>query len=247
MGNCMIWIIAALMQTAVPTEHVAAYSRLDTVAGYAGSAAYCGTLGYTLTDDFTSVLAGRALAETKAAGVSEETATIWLREALQRASKIRNAEMAAYSTSLSDEAEIATTVRAMYSDLQAKCAVVAADPISIGILTAGTPAELQSAKTAMEDSLLADVGAASWQTPTIWARGELLMGLGVCKNIQPREEHERLLAAHLPPSSDTTSAGRWLSAQYVEGIRSSADMGLDATQCRRLVLGRVAALNSATR
>lgn len=243
----MIWIIAVLIQIAVPTEHVGAYSRLDTVAGYVGSAAYCGTLGYTLTDDFTSVLAGRALAETKAAGVSEETATIWVREALQRVSKSRNAEMAAYGTSLDNEAEITTTVRAMYSSLQAKCAVVAADPISIGILTAGTPDELQAAKTAMEDSLLADVGTASWQTPTIWARGELLMGLGVCKNIQPRAEHERLLAEHLPPSFDTTSAGRWLAGQYVEGIRSSADMGLDAAQCRRLVSSRIAELNAAVR
>ncbi len=237
----MIWIIA------VPPEHVAAYSRLDTVAGYAGSAAYCGNLGYTLADDFSSVLAGRALAETKAEGVSEETATIWVREALRRASKTRDAEMAAYSSNLNNEAEIAATVRTMYSSLQDKCASVAADPISVGILTAGTPEELLSAKTSMEDTLLADVGAASWQTPAIWARGELLMGLGVCKNTMPRDEHDRLLAEHQPKPSDTSTEGRWMGGQYVEGIRSSADMGLDATQCRRLVSGRIAALNTATR
>lgn len=243
----MIWILAAFIQATVLPEHAAAYSRIDTLAAYAGDAALCSKLGYAVSDDFTPVLAERSLAEMQAEGVSEETATVWVNEALQRTLKARKAEMDSYTSSLDDEAEIASSVRAMYASLQAKCATIAADPISFGIITAGTPDELLTAKTAMEDQLLADVGAASWQTPAIWARGELLIGLGVCKNVMPRSEHDSLLAEHLPASSDRTSAGRWVSAQYLAGLRSFADMDLDATQCRRLISGRISDLNSAAR
>lgn len=242
----MIWIIAALMQTAVPPEHVAAYSRMDTVSSYPASAGSCRMLGYTASDNFPYVLAERAIAEAKQAGVSEATANAWASEGVRRHGAsfqrdLRNAQ------SGSTETEIAASVKAVFDTLSSKCATVAADPISRGIFTAGSPEAMREARSAVEDPLLAGVGAASWQTPAIWARGELLMGLGVCKNTMPREEHDSLLAEHLPASSDASTSGRWIAGQYVEGIRSSADMGLDATQCRRLMTSRIAAYNAAAR
>ncbi len=202
-------------------------------------------LGYTASDNFPYVLAERAIAEAKLSGVDEETAGSWASEGVKRhvASFRRDLREA---QSGNTEAEIAASVRAVFDILSSKCETVAADPISRGIFSAGTPEAMREARAALEDPLLAGVGAASWQTPAIWARGELLMGLGVCKNRLSREDHDHLLAEHLPASSDTSPAGRWMAGQYVEGIRSSADMDLDATQCGRLLSGRIGALNDAS-
>jgi len=242
----MIWILAALLQASVPPEHVAAFSRIDTVSSYPSSASSCNMLGYTVSDNFPDVLAERVIAEAKEAGVSEATASSWASEGIRRhgASFERDLRTA---QSLSTETEIAASVKAVFDMLSSKCETVAADPISRGILTAGTPEAMREARAEVEDPLLAGVGAASWQTPAIWARGELLVGLGVCKNRLPSEQHDQLLAEHLPASSDTSPAGSWMAGQYVEGIRSSANMVLDATQCRRLITTRIAAYNAATR
>lgn len=236
----MIYTALAVLavQASVLPQHIQAYARLDTVSSYAVASAACEPLGYQVSDDFADVLQKRAVAEAEAAGAPTTVVNGWVEESVRRAASLFQQDLDRTLATVKAGSDPGSAVNRMYDAQAEGCARIAADPISFGILTAGAPDEMRAARIKVADELLAGYGKASWQTPVVWARGELLMALGICKARMPAAQHDQLLAEHLPASQAQDVASRWIAGQYLEGLRSATDLGLDVTQCGRLMRSR---------
>lgn len=241
----MIGLLAAFAVQAVAVEpsQVAAYSRVDTVSEYVVAGAACPRLGYTVSGDFAEVLSRRVVAEAAEAGIDKPTVDRWSGEVVRRQTTLFRQGMDRDLEALEDGGEPQRILNAMFDRHEALCAKAAADPITLGIIIAGPPEARAAARQAASDELLMGYGKASWQTEKIFATGELLLAVGVCKSQIPAARHDQLLVQHMPASDAVDPASRWLSSQYVEGLQSAPDLALDEAQCGRLLRTRVSAVS----
>lgn len=240
-------IVSALLlqsPTSVPPSQVAAYARIDQVSGYAVTAAACPRLGHTVSPDFPRVLQERATAEATSAGVPSETVAAWIVEAIRRQGPLFRQDMQRTVEAVEQGADPAPTLGRMFDRMAASCDRIGADPISVGIFTAASPTVVAETRRRMEDDLLQGYGKASWQTPRIFATGELLFSAGACKAVLP-EAHDRVVARFMPESQMEERQRAYLSGQYVEGMRSAVDLGLSETQCARVLNAREQAVAEA--
>lgn len=73
-------------------------------------------------------------------------------------------------------------IRSVFCKYGGECLEAARDPLFARIITVPASFELEAAATRAADSLLKDGGLASWQTPAIQARGDLMMVAGTCRS-----------------------------------------------------------------
>lgn len=238
----MIGLLAAIAVQAVAVEpgQVAVYSRVDTVSEYVLAGAACPRLGYTVSDDFAEVLSRRVVAEAAQAGIDEPTVDRWSGEVVRRQTTLFTQGMDRDLAALEAGGEPQLILNGMFDRHDALCAKAAADPITLGIITVGAPEVRAAARLAASDEMLMGYGKASWQTGKVFATGELLLAVGICKSQISAARHDQLLAQHLPASGADDPASRWLSSQYVDGLQSATQLALDETQCARLLRSRVA-------
>lgn len=233
----MFLIMLAALQVAVPSDLTGIYSRIDTIGRYPGQAAMCMQVGYTLAPDFTERLKQRAVAEGKAAGASESQVSAWLDEGASRFGSQSQSRRQRTLSVVESEEDPTDAIKSLFAVAYSQCVEMMGDPILSDLIVA--PADPVGARVQAEDQLLSGFGSASWQTPHIWAVGELMMAVGACKGQLTSRRHDAFLAAHLnADASDQVS--QWIRGKYVEGMRSEAELDLDATQCDRLLATRAA-------
>ncbi|WBT04844.1 hypothetical protein PFY01_09270 [Brevundimonas vesicularis] len=238
----MIGLLAAFaVQTDVDPSQVGVYARVDTVSQYVAVGATCPQLGYVVADDFTDVLVTRIVDEASAGGVDEATINRWSGDIVGRQTTLFRQGLSRDLDALESGGEPQRIVDAMFDRHEALCAKAAADPITVGIFTAEPPDVRAAARQAASDELLKGYGKASWQTSKVFATGELLLALGMCKSQISPARHDDLLARHLPTPAASDPASKWLSTQYVDGLQGAPEMALDETQCARLLRSRTAA------
>lgn len=243
----IVHLLAALaLQSAesIPPSQVTVYARIDQVAGYAVSAAACPRLGHTVAPDFATILQERATAEATSAGVPSETISAWIRESIRRQGPVFQRDLARSVDAVEEGSDPAPALARMFDRISAACDRIGADPISVGIFSVASPAVIAETRLRLEDELLQGYGKASWQTPRIFATGELLFSAGACKTALP-ETHDRIVAQFMPGSEVEERQRAYLSGQYVDGVRSTVDLGLSETQCERVISGRERAVAQA--
>lgn len=233
--------IAALLQTTVPPEQARAYARVDEVGSYLMATTVCSEIGWTLSDGATEQIATRVYAEQAEAGVDQATVDLWSGEILRRHSDILRTEMTRAAASFRDQGEL-TALADFFAGADRRCDAFASDPISVGLISSDGSAARALARQAKIDSWVEVGGLASWQTPALTAKGDLLMALGACSTVLPTARRDAMLTRHLPPAESRDRASVYLTGQYLEGIRSAAEFAFNEVQCERLVGRRTAAV-----
>jgi hypothetical protein len=121
------------------------------------------------------------------------------------------------------------SIRSVFSKYGGECLEAARDPLFARIITVPTSFDLEAAATGAADSLLKDGGLASWQTPAIQARGDLMMAAGTCRSHSARLAQMQFSKNNLTPpmSASATSTSTLLMKGW--RIQASTSMRLNVS------------------
>lgn len=237
----MISLLAALaIQSSMSPAEAAAYARVDQVGQYVVASAWCPRLGWHVATDLGEQIQERAAIEAASAGVDRATADTWAAEAVSRALAFMRNDLDSAVDQVGSGNERLELTR-LFDQAEQRCQSFASDPISVGLISTDGQASREIARREQLDSMLEEMGQASWQTPAMFANAELLFALGACKPVLQATRHDEIAREFLPPAGSEGREERYLAGQYVQGLRASAELALDGTQCDRLMRGRLAA------
>ena len=234
-------LAAYLLQSAAGPANAAAFSRVDRMAEYVAVAPWCEKIGYTLAPDFADRLAEIAYREADATSVPHSTVDVWIHDALARHQRLAQSEYQRVLDAMDTPETTRVALNGLLDKVQRVCSDAGADPAFGPLLTTPSSNEMVEARREMADGLLESSGQASWQTPTMFAKAELMMALGVCKSQITAARHDALYARFITESPPSSQEQRYYAQQYLDGIESGPDLALDSTQCSRLLASRLAA------
>lgn len=228
----MYLIFLAALQIAVPSDLTGIYSRIDSIGRYPGQAAMCMRIGYTVEPDFAERLKERAINEGELAGASSSLVSSWLNEGASRSRAVLESRRSRAMAVIESDEDPTAAIKELYSTAFTQCAEMIGDPILAGLIA--PPDDPVAARIHAEDQLLAGFGTASWQTPRIWALGELVMVIGACKGQLSARRHNELWNSYLSLEA-SEQVKSWIQSKYVDGLRSEVELGLDLAQCNRVI------------
>jgi hypothetical protein len=182
----MRWLsvaVAAVVATATPAlaQTQAQQDRLDRIAKLGANTAFCARLGMTLDPRIGEKLSVAVKAETASWGVAPATIERLQVQALQRETRLFKIDLEAAAGTAKTDAQL-RNVRAILLPYSRVCVEALSDPIYSRLLTAPPGFNVDEALTAYADTMLESGGLASWQTPGIQARGDMMMVAGACRN-----------------------------------------------------------------
>jgi hypothetical protein len=119
------------------------------------------------------------------------------------------------------------------------CVTAATDPIFSSLIVAPSGYDLDKAATEAADSMLEVGGLASWQTPPIQARGDLMMLAGTCRSRIGAARSDALVKLY--GQSADSRVRDYYSHSFDEGL---ADPSIISTLagCKRAIAANVAKL-----
>lgn len=123
-------------------------------------------------------------------------------------------------------------MRSVFLKYGSQCLKAARDPVFSGVINVPTDFDLNSAATAAADSLLADGGLASWQTPAIQARGDLMMAAGTCRWRIGAARSDAIFQKY---SHATDARERAYYVRSFDDGLSDTSFNFDRAQCERLI------------
>jgi hypothetical protein len=129
-------------------------------------------------------------------------------------------------------------MRAFYLRLGRDCLKASRDTLVSRVLKAPAGFDPQRAANDLTDVSLAKGGFASWQTPAIRARGDLMGVTGSCRKLIGAQRADDLFKTY------TRSDDARERAYYVEffdnGVAGKFNLDLDLTQCERAIASYIA-------
>jgi len=229
----------------------AGLKRLNELGGFVSEAIFCKTMGYEITEDFDRFDTA-IQSEGGRYGISPEVSSNYALAAMNARTQSLKAEFehAAEGLSAEEEADIEAAVpklTAFTSERAQRCHQIAADPVG-AILVPAPAHEAATYSRQYADTLLVLVGYASWQTPLIRAGGDVAEAVGVCEAHMNRAQADAYLADLYRPNRFSMAvedkAHAFFTSRRERGREVAGDTSLDATQCNRLLTGRVAKLKA---
>lgn len=207
--------------------------RIDRVSRLIVTAPLCRGLGMAVDSDLPAKVAAGFKAETAKWGVPSGRL-----EQLAAASADRQGKLFAQDLDTEEaNAKSAAQLRKLSTILLGygrTCVEATSDPLFSASIQKPAGFDLQVAATKFADSMLEDGGLASWQTPVIQARGDLMMVAGTCRAVIGKARSDALFAEF----------GRSDDARTRDYYLKSFDIGLDDTdrqfnlaQCNRMING----------
>jgi hypothetical protein len=166
--------------------------RLEQIGRYAVTSAVCEQLGMTMMPDAGKYVASQLDRETASWGLSKSTVDRLASQALDRESAIFQTDLAAAGQAKT-EAQL-RGVRPIMARYARMCVTIARDPIFAQVVTAPPGYDPEKAATDWSDAVLAAGGLATWQTPAIRARGDLMMMIGSCRSMMDPTRSDALKA-----------------------------------------------------
>ena len=106
------------------------------------------------------------------------------------------------------------------------------DPIFSQVITAPAGYDLNNAVTAFSDSMLEAGGLASWQTPAIQARGDMMMLAGTCR-AQIGAARSDALVSQFGQTDDARVRG-YYRRSFDEGL-ADTELNFTLAQCNRAI------------
>lgn len=178
----MTWIAAIALSAAPPVaaQTQVQQDRLDRVSQFLVTAPMCRRLGMTVDPDLPVKAEKAVETETGSWSVDQATVRGLMTEALSRQGAILRTDLEAAAGAAKTDAQL-RGVRTILLGYGRTCLAATADPIFSPLIKLPPGYNLETAVTAASDAMLEGGGLASWQTPRIQARGDLMMAAGTCR------------------------------------------------------------------
>ena len=174
-------VVAILCMTSPShAQTQAQQDRLDTLARYTVTAPFCEKLGMTIDEKAGDKFEAALKVETASWNVDPVIVQQLMRGAFQRQGRMFEIDLDAAAAKAKTDAEL-RRVREIFLSYGRTCLAAAADPIFSKFIAVPAGYDLERAATAASDALLEKGGLASWQTPAIQARGDMMMVAGACR------------------------------------------------------------------
>lgn len=207
--------------------------RLNRVGQYVVTSPLCGKLGMKLDPDLPNKAAAAIKQETASWQVDPATIDRLATEAVRRQTKMFGTDL----ESAVDNAKSDTQLRAVKGILLGygrTCMAATTDPIFASLIVPPPGYDLDKAATEAADGMLESGGLASWQTPQIQARGDLMMLAGTCRSKIGPARSDALVKEF--GKSDDPRVRNYYARSFDEGLSDPTTISTLAG-CNRAITG----------
>jgi hypothetical protein len=218
-------IVPATAQTQVQQD------RIDQVSRFVITAPLCERLGMTLDPALPDTVEAAFRTETSGWAVDRVVIDQLKAASLNRQSTVFQMDLDAVIGAAKSEAQL-RQIRTKLVSYGRSCVSAARDTIFSKVIHAPPTFDVESAVTAFADSLLEDGGLASWQTPAIRARGQIMMAAGTCRRKVGKARSDALVAEF--GKSDDPRARNYYLKSFDLGLEDT-DASFSLAQCNRLI------------
>jgi hypothetical protein len=225
----------ALAQTQVQQD------RIDQVSRFVVTGPICGKLGMTIDPALPDKVEAAFKVETSAWSAAPTAIERLKVASIQRQSNLLKVDLETASTNAKTDVQL-RQVRTILHGYGRTCLEATRDPIFFRVITAPAGYDLDRAAADMADSMLEAGGLASWQTPAIQARGDMMMVAGACRR-RIGQARSDALVAEFGKSESPRIRVYYLKA--FDDALNDPELDFDLTQCTRLVARYRAAIASA--
>ena len=213
--------------------------RLDRVGQFVVISPICEKLGMKVDPDLPKMAEAGLASETSSWPIAAETIERLKQEAVARQGRIFSTDLDAASAGAKTDAQL-RGVKDILLGYGRVCMAATVDPIFSSLIAAPAGYNLDGAATTLADTMLERGGLASWQTPQIQARGDLMMLAGTCRAKIGAARSDALTKQY--GQSDDPRVRNYYSRSFDEGL---ADPGMIETLagCNRAILASRAKAN----
>jgi hypothetical protein len=173
--------LALICSSSVLAQTQAQHDRLDQIARYVVTAPMCQRLGMRVDPNLPAKVEAAVAVETSSWSVDPSTLSRLKSEAISRQGAILKTDLQTAADSAKTDAQL-RNVRSILIGYGRTCLAAATDTIFSAVVIAPSGYDLDKAATAAADEMLEAGGLASWETPKIQARGDLMMLAGTCRS-----------------------------------------------------------------
>ncbi len=215
--------------------------RFDLVAKYVVTAKLCERLGMTLDPALPDKANAAFDAEASSWGLPAATVERLKVEAISRQGAILKTDLDAAANAAKTDAQL-RNVRSILLGYGRTCMAATVDPIFSGLIVAPPGYDLEKGATDLADSMLEAGGLASWQTPQIQARGDIMMLAGACRTKIGAARSDALVREF--GQSDDARVRNYYTKSFDEGL-AEPDFISTLAGCNRAIQSfRLKAANS---
>jgi hypothetical protein len=228
-------LIGLAVSAAAPAygQTQAQQDRLNRVAQFLVTAPMCAKLGMKLAADLPEKAETALNAETRAWQVDPTRLERLKGEALARQGNVLETDLETAANGAKTDAQL-RAVRGILLDYGRTCVAATTDPIFSSLILPPPSYDLDKATTDVADSLLEAGGLASWQTPRIQARGDLMMLAGTCRSKIGAARSDALVKVF--GRSDDPRVRDYYSRSFDEGLSDPSTISTLAG-CNRAIAG----------
>lgn len=240
MGRLKVWIrhgVSSLAfiigASAAPAmaQTQAQQDRIDRVSRFVVTAPMCDRLGMTVDPDLPGKVEAAFKAETSDWSVDPATVERLKIASINRQASVFKVDLEAASENAKTDAQL-RQVRAILLGYGRTCVEATSDPVFSRVISLPPAFNLDTAATDFADSLLEAGGLASWQTPAIQARGDMMMVAGACRKLIGKVRSDALVAEY-GKSDDPRTRDYYMKS--FDTALNDPELDFDLTQCNRLV------------
>jgi hypothetical protein len=192
----------------------------------------CTKLGVTLLPGAEDQMAAAIKNEAVASGLEGGVADALIDAAGARQSVILQTDLKAASEAAKSAAQL-RGLRLIFVRYGELCVAAAADSLFSRFLKAPSAFDVEAQATLTADTMLEDGGLASWQTPSIQARGDIMMLAGACRSRLGPVRSDELV--RLYGRSDDVRERSYYTRAFDLGLADTELQELDRVQCERAV------------
>ncbi|MGU3390756.1 hypothetical protein [Sphingomonas sp. M1A8_2b] len=237
--------IAILAVIAAPTPAFAQsqtqQDRIDEVSRFVVTAPICGSLGMTVDPALPNKVEGAFKLETSKWSAAPAAIERLKLASIQRQSNVLKVDLETASANAKTDAQL-RQVGSILRGYGRTCLDATRDPIFSQVIIAPSGFDLGRAMTDMADSMLEAGGLASWQTPAIQSRGDMMMVAGACRKRIGKARSDALIAEFGKSESPRT---REYFLKAFDDALNDPELDFDIAKCNRLIMRYSAAIAKA--
>lgn len=220
------------MTTSAFGQTPAQFQRVDQLAQYTVESVACADLGFTLKGDEKAVQQA-AEAELVAAGAPVQATKGLYEEAVARRLQTFGKDLKASEDAAFRSKSPGSALQQVFVERGEFCSRAAGDPLFSQFLQAPAPFDAKRAALELADQLLESGGLASWQTPQIQARGNVVLVAGACRRQIGSARSDAIFAEYTRTADPRTRS--FYSTSFQQGLTDPDYADLDAAQCERAI------------
>lgn len=230
--------LAMLGSLPVHAQTQAQQDRLDKVSRYVVTAPMCQRLGMRIDPDLPLKVEAGTTSETSGWAIDPAVLSRLKSESLSRQGAILRADLEAAAAGAKTDAQL-RNIRNILIGYGRTCVAATTDPMFSTFIVAPAGYDLDRAVTAAADEMLEAGGLASWQTPRIQARGDLMMLAGSCRSRIGAARSDAIVAEF--GRSEDTRVRAYYARSFDEGLADPSAISTLAGCNRAIAAYRVKA------